>query len=48
MSALANAALPAGFQIDQYRIEKQLSHGGFSIVYLARDEAHPRPLTWLI
>jgi len=39
MSALANAALPAGFQIDQYRIEKQLSHGGFSIVYLARDEA---------
>lgn len=39
MSALANAALPAGFEIDQYRIEKQLSHGGFSIVYLARDEA---------
>ena len=37
MSALTNAALPAGFQLDQYRIERQLSHGGFSIVYLASD-----------
>ncbi|MDT3735255.1 MAG: serine/threonine-protein kinase [Denitratisoma sp.] len=30
--------LPQGFQLDGYRIERQLSQGGFSIVYLARDE----------
>jgi serine/threonine protein kinase len=30
-----NHALPVGFQLDQYRIERQLSLGGFSIVYLA-------------
>ncbi|SMB22875.1 Serine/threonine protein kinase [Sterolibacterium denitrificans] len=29
--------LPPGFQLDGYRIERQLAHGGFSIVYLARD-----------
>jgi serine/threonine protein kinase len=31
----ANHALPPGFQLDEYRIERQLSLGGFSIVYLA-------------
>ena len=31
--------LPQGFRLDQYRIERQLSVGGFSIVYLAYDEA---------
>jgi len=34
----ANQALPAGFQLDRYRIARQLSVGGFSIVYLAYDE----------
>lgn len=29
--------LPAGFQLDAYRIERPLAHGGFSVVYLARD-----------
>jgi hypothetical protein len=33
-----NHALPPGFQLDRYRIERQLSLGGFSIVYLAYDE----------
>jgi serine/threonine protein kinase len=33
----ANHALPAGYQLDEYRIRKQLSLGGFSIVYLATD-----------
>jgi serine/threonine protein kinase len=33
-----NHPLPAGFQLDRYRIERQLSLGGFSIVYLAYDE----------
>jgi serine/threonine protein kinase len=37
MPSQANCALPAGFQLDQYRIERQLSLGGFSIVYLAYD-----------
>lgn len=37
MPPQANSALPAGFQLDQYRIERQLSLGGFSIVYLASD-----------
>lgn len=35
MTQQANHALPAGFQLDEYRIEHQLSLGGFSIVYLA-------------
>ncbi len=35
MTQQANHALPAGFQLDDYRIEHQLSLGGFSIVYLA-------------
>ena len=38
MAQQANHALPAGFQLDAYRIERQLSLGGFSIVYLATDE----------
>jgi hypothetical protein len=37
MPSQANHALPPGFQLDQYRIERQLSLGGFSIVYLATD-----------
>lgn len=37
MAQQANHALPAGFQLDNYRIERQLSLGGFSIVYLATD-----------
>ena len=35
MAQQANHALPPGFQLDEYRIEHQLSLGGFSIVYLA-------------
>lgn len=38
MPPQANSPLPTGFQLDQYRIERQLSLGGFSIVYLAYDE----------
>lgn len=37
MAQQANQALPAGYQLDEYRIEHQLSLGGFSIVYLATD-----------
>ncbi|GAA5163986.1 serine/threonine-protein kinase [Viridibacterium curvum] len=33
-----NSPLPPGFQLEQYRIEQQLSLGGFSIVYLATDD----------
>jgi serine/threonine protein kinase len=33
-----NNPLPQGFMVDRYRIERQLSLGGFSIVYLAYDE----------
>lgn len=39
MAAQANQPLPAGYVLNGYRIEKPLSSGGFSIVYLARDEA---------
>ena len=35
--AQTNFPLPANFQLESYRIERQLSHGGFSIVYLAHD-----------
>jgi len=35
----ANQPLPAGYVLNGYRIEKPLSSGGFSIVYLARDES---------
>lgn len=38
MASQPNEALPAGFQLQSYRIEKQISGGGFSIVYLAYDE----------
>lgn len=38
MPPQANSPLPTGFQLEQYRIERQLSLGGFSIVYLAYDE----------
>ncbi|HMW18533.1 MAG TPA: serine/threonine-protein kinase [Accumulibacter sp.] len=37
MAQQANHALPPGFLLDEYRIERQLSMGGFSIVYLAID-----------
>lgn len=37
MAQQANHALPAGYQLDEYHIEHQLSLGGFSIVYLAKD-----------
>lgn len=33
----ANHPLPSGYKLDEYTIERQLSLGGFSIVYLARD-----------
>ena len=39
MPAQANQPLPAGYVLNGYRIERPLSSGGFSIVYLARDEA---------
>ena len=34
-----NQALPSGYELEGYRIERQLSVGGFSIVYLAHDAA---------
>ena len=37
MPPQVNCALPPGFELDQYRIQSQLSLGGFSIVYLAHD-----------
>ena len=39
MPSQANCALPRGFRLDEYQIERQLSAGGFSIVYLAFDDA---------
>jgi hypothetical protein len=38
MPQQANQPLPPGYQLEHYRIERQLSLGGFSIVYLAYDE----------
>jgi eukaryotic-like serine/threonine-protein kinase len=38
MPQAANQPLPAGYVLNGYRIEKQLSSGGFSIVYLAHDD----------
>ncbi len=35
-------ALPSGYQLQEYRIEKVLSGGGFSFVYLARDKSGER------
>ncbi len=37
MAQQANHPLPSGFQLEEYTIERQLSLGGFSIVYLAKD-----------
>jgi serine/threonine protein kinase len=39
MPQQANQPLPAGYVLNGYRIEKPLSSGGFSIVYLASDES---------
>lgn len=38
MATQSNEPLPEGFQLNNYTIEKVLSSGGFSIVYLARDQ----------
>jgi hypothetical protein len=38
MATQANQPLPDGYQLQNYRIRKVLSCGGFSIVYLADDE----------
>ena len=38
MPQQANQPLPPGYQLEHYRIERQISLGGFSIVYLAYDE----------
>ncbi|MFZ2266242.1 MAG: serine/threonine-protein kinase [Azonexus sp.] len=37
MAQQANQPLPNGFQLEEYTIDRQLSLGGFSIVYLATD-----------
>lgn len=37
MAQQANHPLPSGHQLEEYTIDRQLSLGGFSIVYLARD-----------
>lgn len=34
-----NLPLPAGFKLEEYCIERMISHGGFSIVYLGKDAA---------
>ena len=39
MPSQVNQPLPGGYILNGYRIEKPLSSGGFSIVYLAYDEA---------
>ncbi len=39
MAQQANHPLPTGFRLEEYVIERQLSLGGFSIVYLATDAA---------
>ncbi len=38
MASQSNQPLPEGYQLKNYTIEKVLSSGGFSIVYLAHDE----------
>src|SRR5271169_2351362 len=38
MPQQANAPLPEDFILENYRIGKQLSSGGFSLVYLGYDE----------
>lgn len=42
MPPLVNQALPGGTMLENYRIARQISYGGFSIVYLAYDE-HAQP-----
>jgi serine/threonine protein kinase len=37
MAQQANHPLPNGYRLEEYTIERQLSLGGFSIVYLAAD-----------
>ncbi len=39
MASQSNQPLPEGYQLQGYTIDKILSSGGFSIVYLAHDEA---------
>ena len=46
MATQQNCALPSGFQLDHYRVERQLSLGGFSIVYLAYDQ-DGTPVWWM-
>ncbi len=38
MASQSNAPLPEGYEVEGYRIVRKISSGGFSIVYLARDE----------
>jgi serine/threonine protein kinase len=38
MPSQQNQPLPEGYMLNNYRIDKPLSSGGFSIVYLAQDE----------
>jgi serine/threonine protein kinase len=38
MASQSNQPLPEGYQLQNYTIDKVLSSGGFSIVYLAHDE----------
>ncbi|TCV84116.1 serine/threonine protein kinase [Sulfurirhabdus autotrophica] len=43
MALQPNQSLPDGYQLQNYRISRQLSGGGFSMVYLAYDE-HGTPV----
>ena len=38
MSIVANRALPQGYKLHNYRIDRAISRGGFSIVYRAVDD----------
>lgn len=38
MASQVNSPLPDGYEVEGYRIVKKISSGGFSLVYLARDE----------
>ena len=38
MSVVANRALPQGYKLHNYRIDRAISRGGFSIVYRAVDD----------
>ena len=35
---VTNQALPGGYQLLNYRVDRQISRGGFSIVYRAFDD----------